>query len=78
MAVFFFSASVLANPDGAVSPSQQYLFYPGTVTRIKAATSKMKTQYPQANSVIGITRAVNNSHETVDYIVAETLTALNT
>ncbi|MCW3111392.1 MAG: hypothetical protein JWQ09_5898 [Segetibacter sp.] len=70
------SATVIATPDGALPATAQYLFSFGTVTRIKGATAKQKVTYPAANSVIAVLRPLNNSHESVEYIVAETLATL--
>lgn len=69
----FLNCSVLATSQGAVSPSQQYLLGTGQVIQIKAASAKMKVTYPAANSVVTISKPVNNVHETFDYIVAETV-----
>ena len=78
MATFFVSASVLATPSGKLPVSQQYLFVPQNVNIVTPATTTQKASYPTANSVISYCRPLNNSHETVEYIVAETASQLNT
>lgn len=70
------STTVIVSPEGKLTATAQYLFSFGVVTRIKAATTAQKTANPAVNSVLGVLRAVNNSHESVDYQIAETLATL--
>lgn len=70
------SLSVFVTPDAVLSPSQQYLFSPNTVRRVKAASSKQKAAYPGVNSTVRVLAAVNNSEESVEYLVGETVAAI--
>jgi hypothetical protein len=70
------TCTVVVTPDGVLTTATQYLFSPYAITRIKPATAKQIALYPTVHSVIGISRAQNNAHETVDYLVTDTMATL--